>query len=440
MVLVAQDTTSLDFTSKPKIKGLGYLEHKYLYGIKVHSGLAITLQGQPLGLLSQIVWTRDIQEYGKKRDSARKPIEEKESYVWLKTLVNLQELGLHKFVLIGDRESDIFDLFNFPREVNQHLLIRSRVNRRVNTTKNTGKKLWDSLDSHSAYDIEVEIPRSRKQDSRIAKCILKFGQAVITQDASNVKVLNPETQKPELKQIKEKGESLVNLVILEEVDCPDGGESGSEPTESTVKPISTPEVNANKPKAKTAVKSAPESNSQPILWRIVTTLPVTNEKEAQTVIQYYRYRWLVEEFHYTLKSGCKIEELQLKDKENVLNMLMVYNLVACKILNLCYLARMAPDQKATDNAFSLEECQVLYNYHKVKNPKLIPIEQRSNPPNENKPNSIPTIATTINQVAVLGGFLSRKGDGFPGVKTIWKGLRKLAIMQEYHELIFMGKG
>jgi hypothetical protein len=314
-------------------------------------------------------------------------------------MYNLQELGLKKFILVGDRESDIFDLFNSKREENQHLLVRSSINRK---TDKAGTKLWNSLDSVPEYNFEVEVPRSRKQKSRIAKCSLRFGTATITQKNLNIRVSNPDTDKLELKSIKKAGEVKVNLIILEEKDTPKG--------------------------------------DTPILWRLITSLPITNQAEAKKAILYYKYRWLIEEFHYTLKSGCEVEELQLKEKENILNMLMVYNLVACKILNLCYLARSEPTQRATENAFTVQECLVLYNYHKVKNPSLLASEQRDKPPNENNPVSIPTIQSVITQVAKLGGFLARKKDGFPGVKTIWKGLRKLAIMEEYHELVFMGKG
>ena len=438
-ILVAQDTTSLDFTSKPKTKNLGYLEMKNLYGIKSHSALAITKAGEPLGLLSQINWVRDISEYGKKKDSNKKPIEEKESYIWLKTFKNLQELGLENFVLIGDRESDLFDLFNLERKERQHILVRSRFNRRIkfkskninvdtetntNTEINNKLKLLDSLDSKTKYNLNIEVPRSRKQNTRIAKCKLSFGESTIIQQSLNIKTKNLKTNEVELKKVKQAGEVKLSLVTLEEKDCPKG--------------------------------------DTPILWRLITTLPVSNKEQAKEIINFYKQRWLVEEFYYTLKSGCQVEELHLKEKENILNMLMIYNLVSCKILNLCYLARIEPNKKATKNAFSLQELQVLYNYHKVKNPRLVVLSDNDNnndndnnksekseksenqyktyPPNIDNPSTIPNIHTAIIQVAKLGGFLARKNDGLPGVKTIWRGLRKLAIMEEYHEMIFVGKG
>lgn len=373
-ILVAQDTTDLDFTSKPKIKDLGYLEKENQYGIKSHTALGITTSGEPLGLLSQINWTRDLNTYGKKKDRTKKPIEEKESFRWLKTFKNLQKLKLKKFVLIGDRESDISELFNLPREANQHLLVRSSINRRTNQTKEKGIKLWESLNQKKVYQQKIEIPRSRKQPARVANCYLQFGKTSIIQKQIKFK---GET-------IKEKNESEIYLVTLKEIDCP--------------------------------------QDSQPIEWKLITTIPVNSKKNALTVIQYYKFRWLVEEFHYILKSGCRIEELQLKAKERILNMLMVYNLVACKILNLTYAARINSKEQAT-NHFSKTECEVLYNYYKLKPP-------------QNKPLSI---LKAVILVAKLGGFMARKSDGFPGAKTIWKGLIKLSTMTEYH-LVLVGKG
>jgi hypothetical protein len=67
MVLVAQDTTDCDYSTHPKTRGLGYLQGEKLFGIKVHSALAISEAGVPLGLLAQTRWIRDIGTFGKRR-------------------------------------------------------------------------------------------------------------------------------------------------------------------------------------------------------------------------------------------------------------------------------------------------------------------------------------------------------------------------------------
>jgi len=92
LVLVAQDTSEFDFTTKPETK-LGYLHKLHHNGFLCHSGLAISPTGLPVGLLFQKNWTRDRNTFGKKKDRFKKPITEKESYRWLECLEHLEKLN-----------------------------------------------------------------------------------------------------------------------------------------------------------------------------------------------------------------------------------------------------------------------------------------------------------------------------------------------------------
>ena len=104
------------------------------------------------------------------------------------------------------------------------------------------------------------------------------------------------------------------------------------------------------------------------------------------------------------------------------------------------MARTEPNLKATENIFTLQELQVLHNYHKVKNKRLLKNKSKTDPPDKDNPDTISTIYQVVIQIAKLSGFLARKRDVFPGVKTIWKGLMKLSHMEEYHEVVFVGRG
>jgi hypothetical protein len=131
-VLAIQDTTDLNFTSHPKTTGLGYINQTQQQGIKVHSSLAVSGAGQPLGLLHQQCWIRP-ERSGKKRERKTTPIQDKESYRWLSSL-QAAEVGLPQsvqLVHVGDREADIFELFALPRQANSELLIRAEHNRKV---------------------------------------------------------------------------------------------------------------------------------------------------------------------------------------------------------------------------------------------------------------------------------------------------------------------
>ena len=149
--------------------------------------------------------------------------------------------------------------------------------------------------------------------------------------------------------------------------------------------------------------------ADPIVWLLATTLPVDSLAEALVCIEYYRLRWLIERYHYVLKSGCRIEDLYLQTPERLRRALALYTIVAWRVLWLTYEARQSPDQPCTV-ILQTHEWQALYcTIHKTPVPPATP----------------PTLSQAVVWIARLGGFLARKGDGFPGPKTIWQGLRRL---------------
>ncbi len=124
MVLIAQDTTYFNFTRHPATTDLGPIGSGPEQGFLLHSALALTTDGVPLGLVAEIPWARDLEAPDKSADRKKLPIEVKESYRWLQAqaaiTANVPEAT--QTVLMGDRESDTYDLFIAPREPGQHLL------------------------------------------------------------------------------------------------------------------------------------------------------------------------------------------------------------------------------------------------------------------------------------------------------------------------------
>ena len=155
---------------------------------------------------------------------------------------------------------------------------------------------------------------------------------------------------------------------------------------------------------------APEGQT-PIDWLLLTTLPVGDFAQAAQCVQWYSLRWLVERFHFTLKSGCQVEELQLETADRFMRALATYSIVAWRLLWLTYEARIHPDQSC-DRVLETPEWQVLVQHFEPK--------RRSSRP--------PTLHQAVLWIAQLGGFLARKADGAPGVKAIWRGLRRLSDM------------
>ena len=151
----------------------------------------------------------------------------------------------------------------------------------------------------------------------------------------------------------------------------------------------------------------PADGDKPIEWRLLTNLPVESLEQAAQMIDWYRARWEIEMFFHVLKNGCRIEALQLGSIEKIERALVLYMIVAWRIARLMRLGRSCPDLDA-QLMFEPDEWKAAYILNKLK---------------------IPTTAPTLNEVvrlvARLGGFLARKGDGEPGVKTIWLGMQRI---------------
>ena len=142
----------------------------------------------------------------------------------------------------------------------------------------------------------------------------------------------------------------------------------------------------------------------PIEWMIITTVAVHGLEEAMEVVRAYAQRWKVERYHYVLKSGCGVEDLQLADADRIERALAIYNVVAWRLLYMTYVARVAPELEE-------DEWKALYVVASAK-PRALP----------EKP---PTVSEAVRMIAMLGGFMGRKRDGEPGVQSLWTGFRRL---------------
>ena len=151
---------------------------------------------------------------------------------------------------------------------------------------------------------------------------------------------------------------------------------------------------------------------------LLTTLPITTLEEGLQVLTWYTYRWRIERYHYTLKSSCQVEKLQLETADRLMRALAVYSIVALRLLSLTYQARQTPDAPCTVALSGSEWCALYAAVHKTT--KL--------------PQTPPDLKTAVLWIAKLGGFLSRKGDGQPGVKVIWRGFRRLEDLTSMWEI------
>jgi len=147
----------------------------------------------------------------------------------------------------------------------------------------------------------------------------------------------------------------------------------------------------------------------PLEWLLLTTLPVRTFAQAEQRLSWYSVRWAIEVFHRTLKSGCRIEDRQLENARRLENCLAIDMVVAWRILYLRHLSRVDPDAP----------CTVYFAPHEYE--ALYAVTHRGKP----LPKKPITIRQATHLVAMLGGFLGRKGDGEPGAETLWRGLQRL---------------
>ena len=153
-------------------------------------------------------------------------------------------------------------------------------------------------------------------------------------------------------------------------------------------------------------EGAPEG-IKPVEWRLLTNRPIETFEAATELIDGYRARWEIELFFHVLKNGCRVEALQLSTVERLERALALFMVVAWRIARLMRLGRTSPDLDAA-LLFEQDEWQAAYILNRRKVPNI--------PPKLNE---------VVRLVAMLGGFLARKGDGEPGVKTLWLGLQRV---------------
>lgn len=361
VVLVPQDTMFLDFTSHPKTTGLGPTgggDGSAGHGMIVHSATAISGDGIPLGLLHQQVWARDPDTVGGKRNRKRRPLEDKESYRWLQTARAVEAaVPEHiQLVQIADREGDIFELFAEPRRANSHLLIRSKHDRRVQGPH--GSLRAEVRAAPLARKFEMLVRQSPNHTTRKANLELRFCPVTIKPPDTGV-------HEPSLSPV------ALSAVLITEPDPPEG-----------VKRIE---------------------------WLLLTDLPVGDTPQALRCLRYYGLRWLIERYHFVLKSGCGIERSQLRSAAALERLLALFSVVALRLLWITYASRAHGDEPCTI-AFGDVEWQVLY---------------RQAEPMKPLPEAPPSLRDAVWWTASLGGFMGRKGDGEPGVKVLWRGLMRL---------------
>jgi hypothetical protein len=300
VVLAPQDTTTLNYSAHPMTEGLGPINtaENSAIGLLLHDTLAFTEEGTPLGVLDAQCWSRDPEDKGKRYRRKYLPIEQKESIKWLHSFQKVAEIQKlcpeTMLISIGDRESDIYELFlEASKEPNgPRLLVRAEKTRSRQVEQ---EFLWNMMANQDVAGwLEVHVPRRGPRRARDALVEVRFAEVTLT----------PPKRYPTGAAIQ-----IWAVYVTEQV-------SGEE------------------------VKS-------PIEWMLLTTVAVKSFEDAQKRVEWYTGRWGIEVYHRTLKSGCRIRDRQLGTADRLETCLGVDMVVAWRIYHLTMLGREVPEMSCT---------------------------------------------------------------------------------------------
>ncbi len=365
VVLIVQDTTELDFSSHPP-DDAGCLNTKDRFGIYDHTHLAVTPEGLCLGVVGVEQFDRTAESLGKTAQRTRLPIEQKESFRWLtgyrlaSTLAS--ECPETHVVSVADSEADIYDIFI---EAEQHatpadFVIRAKEDRCTpERDPDSGPAVYRKVCAEvRASEIRttrtIDLPRTPKRTARKAELEVRAIQVV-------VKPPHARSQLPSV---------TYNVVLAEEVNGPRDGTDVS--------------------------------------WLLITTLPIDSVEEILRVIDYYTARWTIEVFFRTLKTGCRVEEIQLEKMHRLKKCLAFYKIIAWRIMYLTYLNRKCPALPCTA---VFDECE-------WKSVWCVATEQEL-------PATPPALSDFVSLLAQLGGYNNRRTEPPPGPQVIWTGIRRM---------------
>jgi hypothetical protein len=362
-VLVLQDTTSMDFTRHHTTEGLGHLDSQYARGFLVHSALAATQDGEPLGVVHQEIWVRQEEDLGKSHERRKRPWQDKESFKWQQTVETVQK-GLPaaiECIVVGDRESDVYGLLASARPKHIQLLVRSAQDRVV---VHNERRLHNALrQAPVAGTMVVDVARARNREPRQAVCDVRYEQFTLAP---------PRNADP--------GVPKVPVTVW----------------------------------ATSVTERHPPRGELAVHWILLATWPVESFDEAVECAQLYSRRWLVERYHFVLKSGCRIEQAELRTQERLERLLAIYCIVAWRLLAMTYRAR-SNATSCCELLFAPLEWRLLYAH-----------EHGGAHAPENA--DAPTLQQAVLWTAKLGGYWARKSDRPPGVKVLWRGLIRLHDM------------
>jgi hypothetical protein len=369
---VVLDISTVTLTDEADTKGFGHIgsPNRPTRGLMVMNALAVGRDGVPLGLVEQHYWARAAPSLGtvaqRTERNLQRPFEEKQGAHFVeaaeKTIERLRAEHVVPWFVV-DREGDSRDILLALDAMACVFTIRGTKNRRLTTAEDEANVRESLLREPTLGRHQVEIPRNGSRAARTATV------AVYAKEVELYLRATPLANETKLK---------LHAVLVRET-------------------------------------AAGARRKDALDWLLYTNAPVRTEDAALHVIEAYRARWRIEEFHRTWKQGeCNVESAQLRSAEAVVKWATILSAVAVRIERLKYLSRKTPDEPATIE-FSALEIEALKIERRTRNKGRVRLPET------------PTIAEATEWIAEMGGWMGHRSSGPPGSITIARGLDRLSI-------------
>lgn len=356
VVLLVQDRTTLDFSHHPATGGLGPVGSRRQRGFFLQSVLAVVPDRQQvLGLAhAQVIFRAD--ERGPQPKGKRHPGPEGQAWEASVAAIGSPPPGV-TWVHVSDRESDIYEYLLACQAAQCHFVVRAYHDRRVEGTAAATPSLLEQVRawapaSGAETTYTVTVAATAHTPKRQAQIVLQWGPFQV-------------------------------------------------PAPKHVRPASTVPLWVVR-----AWEPNPPPDVEAVEWVLLTSWPVADAASARQVTHWYACRWLVEDYHQCLKTGCRMEASQLDHAADLQRLLGFLAPLAVRLLQLRQSARHQPDQPALE-VVDPHWVRLLARHYQLDPARL-------------------SASEFFRQVAKLGGHQGRKGDGAPGWRTLWKGWARLS--------------
>jgi hypothetical protein len=370
-VLFIQDWTTLDYSHHAKKAGIGPVGSRQQRGMRLHSVLAYAFEEQRiLGLAyGQVIVREEADLSPTRKHNGGRRSQGIEGRVWEQAAAAIGSAPSHsQWIHVSDRESDVFEYMAECKRQEKDFVIRAFHNRKISEVEDTAepaaqewrylmtlaRQLMPQTDQTYAVEVPTKVPKGIPRSKRVAQIRLAWTTLHM----------------PTPSYVKGHSGLGGRLVRAWEPDPPMGMEA--------------------------------------VEWILITSLAVNDWDQARYVTQLYECRWLVEDYHMCLKTGCHIEASQLDHVDDLKRLLGFTAPIAVRLMQLRQVVRTAPETPAV-TAVTLDPLLV----------RLVAAKF-------NLAVSGLTVKMFWTLVAQMGGHLGRNSDGPPGWRTLWKGWRHLS--------------